>query len=113
MKNIVALILIGMLALASAAPATAQLKFDKSPSVGTASPDDPAAEMNNYTNHAQSEMHVWEQKLHDFNDRAESNATEAQKSANKNLGDAWTETRTAWSQLVKVGSNVGTAGANH
>jgi hypothetical protein len=112
MRILIALVLIGMLALTGAAPAAAQAQLDKSASVGMATKDDRAAEMNNYTNHAQGEMNLWEQKLRDFNAGAVTNATDPQKSANENLNKAWTETRTAWSQLVKVGLNVGTDGAN-
>ena len=102
--------LIGLLALAGAAPATAQSKPDQGTSVAAATSVDPAAERNSYTNHAQGEMHIWEQKLHDFNAKVETNATEAQTSASKTLDNAWTETKTAWSQLVKVGLNEGTDG---
>ena len=65
-----------------------------------------------YTNHAQGEMHMWEQKLHDFNAKVETDATEAQTSVSKNLDGAWTETKTAWRQLVKVALNIGTTGPN-
>jgi hypothetical protein len=112
MRIFVALVSIGMLALGGAAPTAAQSTLDKPPAVGTATADDPAAERNTYTNHAQGEMHLWEKKLHDFNAQVETNTPEAQKSANKNLDNAWTETKTAWSRLVNVGLNVGTAGAN-
>jgi len=112
MKIIIAPIVVGLLVLAGAAPAAAQSTSHKSTSVGAATTHDPAAERNNYTNHAQGEMDMWERKLHDFNAAVETNATEAQTSASKNLDSAWTETKTAWSQLVHVGLNVGTAGAN-
>ena len=112
MRIPVASILIAMLVFSGVAPAVTQTNPDKGTSVGTAATADPPAEMNNYTNHAQGEMQLWEQKLRDFNARADTNATEAQKNANKNLDDAWTETKKAWGQVVKVGLNVGTAGAN-
>ena len=73
---------------------------------------DPATERSSYTNHAQGEMHMWEQKLHDFNAKVETDATEAQTSVSKNLDGAWTETKTAWRQLVKVALNIGTTGPN-
>ncbi len=112
MRIFIAPIVIGLLALAGAAPAAAQSKPDKGTSVGAATTDDPAAERNSYTNHAQGEMQMWEQKLRDYNAKQKTNATEAQTSASKNLDSAWTETKTAWTQLVHVGLNVGTAGPN-
>jgi hypothetical protein len=112
MKIFIAPVVIGLLALAGAAPAAAQSKPEKGTSVGAVTTDDPAAERNNFTNHAQDEMRMWEQKLHDFNAKQQTNASEAQTSASKDLDSAWTETKTAWTQLVHVGLNVGTAGAN-
>ena len=112
MKIFVAPILIGLLALAGVAPADAQSKPEMGTSVGAATTDDPAAERNNFTDHAQGEMKMWEQRLHDFNAKQKTNATEAQTSASKDLDSAWTETKTAWTQLVHVGLKVGTAGAN-
>ena len=113
MRILIAPIVVGLLALAGAAPAAAQSKPEKGTSVGAATiAGDPAAERNNYTNHAQEEIRMWEQKLHDFNTKQKTNDSEAQTSASRNLDSAWTETQTAWSQLVKVGLNVGTAGPN-
>ena len=112
MKIFIAPVVIGLLALAGAAPAAAQSKPDKGTSVGAATTDDPAAERNNFTNHAQGEMEIWEGRLHDYNAKQKTNTTEAQTSASRNLDSAWTETKTAWTQLVHVGLNVGTAGPN-
>ncbi len=114
MKLFVVSIVIGLLALAGAAPAAAQSTLEKGTSLGAAAAttDDPAAERNNFTDHAQGEMKMWEQRLHDFNAKQKTNASEAQTSASMNLDSARTETNTAWTQLVHVGLNVGTAGAN-
>jgi hypothetical protein len=112
MRIVIVPIVIGLLVLAGAAPAVAQSKPDKTISVGSVTTNDAAAERNSFTNHAQDEMRVWEQKLHDFNAKQTTNASEAQTSASKDLDTSWTETQAAWTQLVKVGLNVGTAGAN-
>jgi hypothetical protein len=112
MRIAIAPLLIGTLVLAGALPAAAQSKTDKGTSVGAATTNDPAAERNSYTQQAHGEMDMWEQKLHDFNAKVETKATEAQTSGSKDLEGAWTETKTAWSQLVMVGENVGTAGPN-
>ena len=105
MKIFVAPIVIGLLALAGAAPAAAQSTPEKGTSLGAATTDDSAAERNNFTNHAQGEMNVWEQKLHDYNAKQKTNATEAETSASRNLDSAWTETKTAWTQLETAGEN--------
>ena len=110
MRTFVALILIGMIALAAGAPAAAQSKNDKPSWVEVTTTQDPAAERNSYTNNAQGEMRMWEQKLHDFNARAKTSDTEAQTNASKSLDSAWTETTAAWNQLVKVALNEGTDG---
>ena len=82
MRILVAPIVIGFLALAGAVPAAAQSSPDKGTSVGAATADNSAAERNNFTNHAQDEMRMWEQKLHDFNAET-TNASEAQTSVSK------------------------------
>jgi len=110
MRTFVALILIGMIALAAGAPAAAQSKNDKPSWVEVTTTQDPAAERNSYTNNAQGEMRMWEQKLNDFHTRVQTSATDAQTDASKSLDSAWSETKSAWSQLVKVGLNVGTDG---
>jgi hypothetical protein len=76
--------LIGLLALAGAAPATAQSKPDQGTSVAAATSVDPAAERNSYTNHAQGEMHIWEQKLHDSNAKGD----QCYRGADKRLQDS-------------------------
>ena len=111
MRTLFVPIVIGMFTLAGAAPAAAQSKPEKTTTVGATTTQDPAAERNNYTNNAQGEMRMWEQKLNDFNARVQTNVTESQTDASKSLYSAWTETRSAWNQLVKVGLNVGTDGA--
>ena len=83
-------IVIGMLVLAGAVPAAAQSKNDLNTSVAASNTNDPAAERNNYTNNAQGEMRMWEQKLNDFNARVETGAPEAQTNASKSLDSAWT-----------------------
>ena len=110
MRTFVIPIVIGMLTLAGATPAAAQSKNDKATSVGAFTAQDTEAEMNSFTDNAHGEMRMWEQKLHDFNARAKTSDTEAQTNASKSLDSAWTETKTAWNQVVKVGLNEGTDG---
>jgi len=98
MKILFAPIVIGMLALAGAAPAAAQSTSGKG-TVGIAATRDPVADRNSYTQKAQGEIHIWEKKLQDFNAKVETKATAAQTSASRDLDSAWDATKTAWSRL--------------
>ena len=105
MKPFIAPIVIGILTLAGASPAAAQSKpaSDQSTSVGMATPHDAAAERNSYTRQAQDEVRVWEQKLHDFDAKAQVKATDAKASASKDIDDAWAQTKTAFAGLETAG----------
>ncbi len=102
MKRLIAPIVIGTLAWAAALPAAAQVKTN---SVGMAASHDPAAERTSYTQKAQAEMHLWEQRLHDFNARIENRTTQSQSSAARDLDGAWSDTKIAWNQLETAGEN--------
>jgi hypothetical protein len=105
MRFFIAPIVIGTLALAAASPAAAQSKpsSDQGVSVGTANSHDPAAERSSYTQTAKSEMKLWQQKLLDFETKMQAKATEAKTRTSKELDDAWTETKSAFSQLETAG----------
>lgn len=97
MRILTAPIVIGALALAGASPASAQSKPTAAPaiSVGTAVSRDWTSERKSYTQQAQHTTRIWQQRLHDFDVKA----TAAQASASKDLHIAWTETKTATSQM--------------
>jgi len=105
MRPLIASIVIGMLAFASASPVSAQSKpaADRGTSVGMATPRDAAGERNSYTKQAQDEVHIWERKLHDFDARAQVKATDAKAGASKDIDDAWTATKTAFAGLETAG----------
>jgi hypothetical protein len=105
MRFFIAPIVIGTLALAAASPAAAQSKpaSDQGVSVGTANSHNPVAERTSYTQTAQSEMKLWQQKLLDFDAKMQAKATEAKTRASKELDDAWVETKSAYSQLETAG----------
>jgi hypothetical protein len=105
MRILVAPIVVATLALAGALPAAAQSKpaFDKGTSVGAATARDHATERSSYTQKAQDEVSIWQQKLQNFNTKAETRATAAETVAAKDLESAWTETKTASSQLDTAG----------
>jgi hypothetical protein len=105
MRIFIAPMLLVTLAFAGASPAAAQSKpvSDKGTSVGVATTRDPAAERNSYTQKAQDEVRIWEQKLQDFNAKVQASASRAKASATKDLNDAWAQTKTASARLETAG----------
>jgi hypothetical protein len=105
MRLFFAPMMIGMLALAGASPAAAQSKTGsgQGTSVGMSATRDAATERSSYTHHAQDEVQIWQQKLHDFDAKMRVNATKAEASASKDLDSAWAETQTASSRLETAG----------
>jgi hypothetical protein len=97
--------LLGPHVFAGASPAVAQSKSasNQGVSVGVAPTRDAAAERESYTQKAQADVRIWQQKLHDFDAKAQITATEAQASAAKDLNEAWAETKTASAQLETAG----------
>jgi hypothetical protein len=98
-------IIVGMLAISAASPVAAQSKptSDHGVSVGAADSHDTVAERSSYTQSAQEEMKLWQQRLHDFDSKMRAKATEAKARASKDLDDAWAETKSAFSQLEMAG----------
>jgi uncharacterized membrane protein len=105
MRIFIAPLVIGTLALAGAAPATAQTKpvSDQGVSVGVATSRDSAAEKSSFRQMAQDEVRGWQQKLNDFDAKVQAKATEAQVNASKDLDDAWTQTKMASARLETAG----------
>jgi hypothetical protein len=98
-------IVVGMLAIAAASPVAAQSKpaSNQGVSVGAANSQDKVAERSSYTQSAQAEMKLWQQRLHDFDARMRAKATEAKARASKDVDEAWAETKSAFSQLETAG----------
>ena len=104
MRIAIAPLLIGTLVLAGASPAAAQSKpASEGVSVGMAPTRDAAIERESYTQKAQDDVRIWQQKLHDFDAKAEVKATDARASAAKDLDEAWSETKTASARLETAG----------
>jgi hypothetical protein len=106
MRILLAPLLIGTLVLAGASPAVAQSKPTSDQagvSVGMAPTHDAAAERESYTQKARADVQIWQQKLHDFDAKAEVRTTDAHASAAKDLDEAWTETKTASVRLETAG----------
>ena len=104
MKFFIAAIVIGTLAFAAASPVTAQSKpvSEQSVPVRVAAPDQ-TADRSSYTQRAQEEMRIWQQKLHDFDVKVQAKASEAQTRAAKSLNNAWAQTKTASARLETAG----------
>jgi F0F1-type ATP synthase membrane subunit b/b' len=64
---------------------------------------DAATERKSYTQQAQDEVRVWEQKLHDFDAKVQVKATDAKARASKDIDDAWAQTKTAFAGLETAG----------
>jgi uncharacterized membrane protein len=106
MKILVAPIVIATLAFGGTSAAVAQTKpgsSDQSTSVGMATTRNAAAERESYTQRAQGEMRIWQQKLSDFDAKVQVKATDAQANASKDLDSAWAETKTASARLETAG----------
>jgi hypothetical protein len=101
MRILINSLVIGALTLAGALPAAAQSKpaSDKSTTVGIATTRNSADERVSYTQKAQDEMRIWQQKLNDFGTTMKAKATEAHTKGAKNLDDAWARTKAASSRL--------------
>jgi hypothetical protein len=105
MRIFIAPFTIATLAFAGALPAAAQSKSatDQGVSVGVATTRNAAAERSSYTQQAQDETRIWQQKLYDFDVRMQTKAAEAQTSAAKDLDSAWAETKAASARLETAG----------
>jgi hypothetical protein len=103
MKLFFTSLMIGTLVLSIAPPVSAQSNPEKGTSVGVATPRDPVAERKRFTQQAQDEVRIWEQKLHDFDTKMQAKATDAQATASKDLDNAWAQTKTAYAGLETAG----------
>jgi hypothetical protein len=97
MKLLATLILIGPLTLAASAGAQ-PAPGPSSPAHGSAV-SDTAADRDSYTRKAHDEVRDWQQKLHEFNVKAEAEGKEADRTAKADLNEAWRKTKTASRQL--------------
>jgi hypothetical protein len=105
MRIFIAPIVIGTLVLAGASPAAAQSKpaSDQGVSVGVAGSRDSTAGRGSYTQKAQDDVRIWQQKLNDFDAKVQAKATGAQTKASKDLDDAWAQTKMASARLETAG----------
>ncbi|MEO6780930.1 MAG: hypothetical protein ABI407_07250 [Bradyrhizobium sp.] len=105
MKLFIAVTVVGPLVFAGALPAAGQTLRNpgQSDSIRLAAISNPA-ERETYMQKAHGEMLIWNKKLHDFGERTQVRATDAQTKASTELNEAWTETKGALARLETVGS---------
>jgi hypothetical protein len=107
MRILNASIVIGSLVLIGALPAAAG---QSTPALGSGAPvrvaagGDTTADRDTYTQKAKAEMQEWQQKLHDFSEKAEAKGKEAGNAAEVDLNKAWTNAEAASRKLQTVGA---------
>ena len=99
MKADFAPIMIGWLALTCASPATATPFHQQSGAVSVATISPATDEKTTYLQQTKDVMRVWDQKIHDFNAKLQTMATEATTKASKDLDTAWADTKRAAGRL--------------
>ena len=108
MRILNASIVIGPLMLIGALPAAAG---QSTPALGSGAPvrvaagGDTTADRDTYTQKAKDEMQEWQQKLHDFSEKAEAKGKEAGNAAEVDLNKAWTKAEAASRKLQTVGAD--------
>ena len=108
MRILNASIVIGALMLIGALPAAAG---QSPPALGSGAPvrvaagGDTTADRDTYTQKAKDETQEWQQKLHDFSEKAEAKGKEAGNAAEVDLNKAWTKAEAASRKLQTVGAD--------
>jgi len=91
MRVLFASIVIGPLMLFGALPAAAGQSISSSTPIQLAAGEDSTADRDTYTQKARDAMHEWQQKLHDFSEKAKAKGQEEGKAAENELNAAWTK----------------------
>jgi hypothetical protein len=84
-------------------PAASQSGLGSGASVRLVANHDSTADRETYTQKARDEMQLWQEKLHDFDAKAQAKARDAQTRASKDLDSAWTEAKSASDRLDTAG----------
>jgi hypothetical protein len=106
MRMLTTAIVIGPLVLIGALPAAGQstLALGSSAPVQLAAGGDSTADRDTYTQRARDEMQEWQQKLHDFSEKAAVKGKEAGNAAENDLNKAWAKADAASRKLQTVGA---------
>jgi hypothetical protein len=91
MRILFASIVIGPLMVFGALPAAAGQSISSNTPIQLAAGGDLTADRDTYTQKARDAMHEWEQKLHDFSEKAKAKGQEEGKVAENELNAAWTK----------------------
>ena len=91
MRILFASIAIGPLMLFGALPAAAGQSISSDTPIQLAAGGDSTADRDTYTQKAREAMHEWQQKLHDFSEKAKAKGQEEGNAAENELKAAWTK----------------------
>ena len=91
MRIILVSIVIGPLMLFGALPAVAGQSISSDTRIQLAAGGDSTADRDTYTQKARDAMHEWQQKLHDFSEKAKAKGQEEGNAAENELKAAWTK----------------------
>jgi hypothetical protein len=103
MKILATAVVMAPLMMFGIMPAASQSDPGTGASVRLVATHDSTADRETYTQKARDEMQLWQQKLHDFDAKAQAKATDAQTRASKDLDSAWTEAKSASDRLDTAG----------
>jgi len=105
MRLLIASIVIGPLMLIGAPPAAAAQPVSTGPQ--TQSPPAPgtsSADRDTYTQKAQRDLQDWQQKVHDFTEKAKARGQQASNAVAADLNVAWTKTRDEARKMQAAGA---------
>ena len=91
MRILFASIVIGPLLLFGALPAVAGQSISSDTPIQLAAGGDSTVDRDTYTQKARDSMHEWQQKLHDFSEKAKAKGQEKGNAAENELKAAWTK----------------------
>ena len=91
MRIILVSIVIGPLMLFGALPAVAGQSISSDTRIQLAAGGNSTADRDTYTQKARDAMHEWQQKLHDFSEKAKAKGQEEGNAAENELKAAWTK----------------------
>jgi hypothetical protein len=91
MRILFASIVIGPLLLFGALPAVAGQSISSDTPIQLAAGGDSTVDRDTYTQKARDAMHEWQQKLHDFGEKAKAKGQEKATAAENELKAAWTK----------------------
>jgi len=105
MKILTAAIVIGPLMLIGALPAGAGQSISSDTPIQLAAGSDSTPDRDTYIQKARDEMQEWQQKLHDFSEKAKAKGNAAGNAAENDLNEAWTKAKAASDELQTAGAD--------